>query len=195
MWVNLTPAEQVALRELDDLSDRAAAIVGATILEARLEERLRHAMCNLTIRSGQTLHDRMFNNSGALATFSGRINIAYMCGIYNESVWRDLNLIRDLRNDFAHQTEIGSFEDQSVAARSANLKACDVHFQNAQAGDRIMAVEETDDGLTFTFAIRDLESQLKDARRRYLLCVMYYTMLLKYPLVEKWQPHFDLPTG
>ena len=195
MWVNLTPEEQVALRELDDLSDRAAAIVGATILEARLDERLRHVMRDLAIKSGQTLHDRMFNNSGALATFSARINIAYMCGIYNESVWRDLNLIRDLRNDFAHQTAIGSFKDQSVVARCANLKACELHFRTAQAGDHIMSVDESVDGTTFTFTILGLESKLKDARQRYLLCIMYYTMLLRYPLVKKWQPHFDLPPG
>lgn len=193
MWVNLTPAEETALRELDGLSDRAAAIVGATILEARLEERLKHTLNDLVIKERQTLHTRMFNNAGPLGTFSARINIAYMCGIFEESVWRDLNLIRDLRNDFAHVTAVGSFKDQTVVDRCANLKACELHFRQAQAGDSLMQVEGVTGGQTFTFYILDLEKNLKDARQRYLLCIMYYAMLLKYPLVDKWRPHFDLP--
>jgi hypothetical protein len=54
MWINLSPAEVIAIKEMESLPDRAAGIVGAAMLDARLAERLKREAPDLVIKSGTT---------------------------------------------------------------------------------------------------------------------------------------------
>jgi hypothetical protein len=193
MWTNLDPAEVQAIQELDTVSDRAAAIVGATIVESRVLKLLQTKLVDLTVKSGLTLHKRMFDNTGPLGSFSARINLGFMCKLFDESVWRDLNVIRGIRNDFAHVTAMGSFDEPSVAARCANLKACDRYFRAHKAGDPLLMLDEDAKPPEFTFYAPDLDDRLKDARQRYLLCIRYYATFLTYLVAPVLVPHFDAP--
>lgn len=46
--------------------------------------------------------DELFNGYGPLSSFSGKINCAFAFKIIDESVHRDLDYIRKIRNHFAH---------------------------------------------------------------------------------------------
>ena len=185
MWVDLNGAELAVVRELEALPDRAAAIVGATILESRLEARLRKELADFTIKEKLTMHDRMFKSSGPLSAFSAQINLGFMLRLYDESAWRDMDRIRNIRNDFAHVTEIGSFNERSVADRCANFRACDTSFFDTDKESHLTCTvgANADVGLVgkLELFIHGVTEKLSNPRHRYLLCVMYYTAFLGLP--------------
>jgi hypothetical protein len=183
MWANLSPEEIAAISEMGSLPDRAAGIVGATILESRLGDRLKRETADFKIKERVTLHERMFTHSGPLGSFSARINLGFMLKIYGEQAWRDLDVIRGIRNDFAHLTGIGSFDTNTVKDRCANLKACETQFSEHKKGENwvISTAETSGVPLEMHMQIPDLNARLADARQRYLMCVQYYSVYLMYP--------------
>jgi hypothetical protein len=97
-------------------SDRAAAVLGASLLDARLEDVFR---TNLA-----TNHDLLLGRSGPLSTFSSRINLAFALRWIDADTSHDLDIIRDIRNDFAHHLDHElSFATESIAARCCNLRS------------------------------------------------------------------------
>lgn len=78
--------------------------------------------CEGTWYKEKKLHDDMFSSQSPLSTFSSRIKFAYYSGKIDIEVRRDLDIIRSIRNDFAHHPESMSFDTQSVRDRYNNLK-------------------------------------------------------------------------
>jgi len=97
-------------------TDRAAAVLGATLLDVRLEEVFRENFA--------ANHAELLGRSGPLATFSSRINLAFALQWLDEDTFHDLDVIRDIRNDFAHHLDHElSFATQSISDRSCNLRS------------------------------------------------------------------------
>jgi hypothetical protein len=80
-------------------SDRATALMFASFVEIHLERLLLSSM-----RSNLNSEDRrkVFQNEGPMASFSSKIVTAYALGLIGQKTRRDLDLIRLLRNEFAH---------------------------------------------------------------------------------------------
>jgi DNA-binding MltR family transcriptional regulator len=97
-------------------SDRAAAILAASFLEAYLAQFLKKFMIN-----DQQLCDNLLNGFGPLATFSARIKCAYAFGYIDEETRNNLNYIRKIRNEFAHNHELNSFADSPIPDLCQNL--------------------------------------------------------------------------
>jgi hypothetical protein len=80
-------------------SDRAAVILQTSnvenILESLLKTIMRQPLSN-------DIRDRMFDGSGPLSTFSQKIMFGYAFDLYGPMFRHDLDLIRELRNGFAH---------------------------------------------------------------------------------------------
>lgn len=63
---------------------------------------------NLNLSNKETLHKRLFRHNGPLSTFSARLDMAFALYLIGEKTRHDLDIIRDIRNDFAHDLEVGS---------------------------------------------------------------------------------------
>src|SRR5690348_9432004 len=99
--------------EFQGESDRACAILGAVILDEQLRALL-EAFC--IDDSGAVA--KLFKGPAApLATFSSRTSAAYALGLVPRSERRDLDLIRHIRNAFAHQLHGLSFESDEIKSR------------------------------------------------------------------------------
>lgn len=114
--------------ELVSQTDRGAAMLGAAYLDEALEEIFRAKLVDKTIKEGNTLLGRMLNpRGGVLGGFSARIDTALAMSLIGTHTHDDLHIIRDIRNDFAHDLEVGPldqplrFESASVAARCDRL--------------------------------------------------------------------------
>lgn len=92
-------------------SDRGCVIFCAAMLEDELESLLR-ANCLKAASVVKKVVDPMFQGYAPLSTFSAKIQVSYALGLIPEHVYEGLNLIRKLRNVFAH-------EKASVSFRSA----------------------------------------------------------------------------
>lgn len=100
-------------------SDRACAVLGGALLEARLE-----SLYNRRLRNYKT---ELLYNEGALAAFYARIHVARALAWISEDVRFDLDQIRLIRNDFAHNADHQlSFADQSIADRCRTLRVAQV---------------------------------------------------------------------
>jgi len=103
-------------------TDRAAAVLGAALLDVRLEDVFRAKLA--------ANHDALLGRSGPLATFSSRINLAFALQWIDQDTALDLNVIRDIRNDFAHHLDHElSFATQSISARCYNLRCSAAHLR------------------------------------------------------------------
>jgi hypothetical protein len=101
-----------ALKEIPKQRDRGAAIIATAILEEHLLEAIQSRL----ERHAHT-EKKMFNNDGALCTFSARIDLGVLIGLYPELFQRKLHLIRRIRNNFAHSMQPVSFKSQAADCR------------------------------------------------------------------------------
>ena len=100
----------------NEKNDRAIAIVGATFLDILLEHTLRAFLVD-----DEKEVDKLLQPDQPLGTFSGKITMVYCLGLIYRPVRDDLNLIRRIRNEFAHNL-YASFEDEKIKAWCSSLK-------------------------------------------------------------------------
>jgi DNA-binding MltR family transcriptional regulator len=108
------------LKEIETGPDRVAGIVAGSLLEDQLLRVLKDHM----IQDDKVLGE-MFQGVGPLATHSSRVKLAYLLQIIDEVVMKDLIIIKDIRNLFAHSLEPLSFGTQKIQDKCKNLKLID----------------------------------------------------------------------
>lgn len=113
-----------ASKELEGESDRAAAIVGASLLENLLESIFRKAM----IDHKEKEVENIFNVYGPLGSFKAKIDLSFLLGLFpHAKIYQDLNLIRKIRNEFAHGHKELSFAHNSIRDRMSNLNTLSLY--------------------------------------------------------------------
>jgi DNA-binding MltR family transcriptional regulator len=100
----------VVARTLMKESDRGCAIFGAAILHDDLE-RLFRAFFRNDEESIKHVINPLFQGFAPLATFSSRIQLAYAMGLISKDLKYRLDIVRRLRNDFAHESGPIDFDD------------------------------------------------------------------------------------
>jgi len=98
-------------------SDRAAAVVAGAFLEDHLTKAIQARM-----HKNEKIFREMFRPSGSLGNFGTKVDLGYMIGMYSEKVRRELQTVKEIRNEFAHKLKTKSFDCVRVKALSANLK-------------------------------------------------------------------------
>src|SRR4051794_24711234 len=96
--------------KLDNESDRASAVLCAAFLDHELEILLRRFMRDIKETN------ELFKQMQPLSTFSSKIKFAYVLGLIIPDAYHDLNLIRRIRNDFAHNRRARSFTETEIAS-------------------------------------------------------------------------------
>jgi hypothetical protein len=175
VWIATDDAEGAAIQELQSLPDRACAIVAAALLEARLESALKHALQDASLSNGATVHSRMFYPSGPLGSFGSKIELGFMIRLYSLPARKDIKIINDIRNKFAHKIRVSSFEN--VRNECFNLSNFEQHFflyGTSINPERHMMMAEP-----------DLDEHLKIPRHRFLMAVrLYAAALLTVPVTR-----------
>jgi hypothetical protein len=120
MW-NLISKEGVEefrsmMAEIQSGSDRAAAIVAAACVEDQLGEALRVVM-----EKDETVIRDMFRSSGPLGSFSAKISLGYLLGLYEKDMKKEIDTIKEIRNVFAHRRETTGFDAQRARDLANNL--------------------------------------------------------------------------
>jgi hypothetical protein len=98
-----------------DESDRGAAILAGSFAENALGHYLRFRM------QDEKVANELFAPLGPLASFSQRIAIAYAFGLISKQRYDDFELIRKIRNHFAHHPMDAKFADTEVQQLAARL--------------------------------------------------------------------------
>jgi DNA-binding MltR family transcriptional regulator len=109
-------------RELYGASDRAVAIMLGAFVEAALSKYLK-----AQLRQDMNAEQRsaVYDYDGPLGRFSAKIAMAFAMAAIGPVCRHDLDLIRIIRNGFAHSQKSIKFDDPETAAVCANLKTPD----------------------------------------------------------------------
>ena len=103
------------LADFNKETDRGSALAAAAMVDDLLEKTLRAFL--IENKGGHSLTTG-FN--APLGSFSARIAAAFALGLILEPEYRECELIRKIRNDFAHTVKV-SFDDSAVADRCREL--------------------------------------------------------------------------
>ncbi|TGK23323.1 hypothetical protein EHQ05_19220 [Leptospira yasudae] len=119
--------DDLLMDEFQKETDRAAVILTASLFDNSLNDLL-----NNFLISNSSTNDELFDGPNApLSTFSAKINVAYRVGLISNKFAHDLNLIRKIRNEFAHNIQGCSFENGKVRSRVLELlKNTNGHFKD-----------------------------------------------------------------
>lgn len=135
-----TTCEQI-IRRRDDLFDalskessRGVVLVSASFLEEALESLLR-ARFSIRHPKSKSSIDPLFKTFGPLSSFSAKIRISYAMDLIGEWVYRDLQIVREVRNRFAHSVELAQFDSPEVAHLTEKLKAADIAVTTITKGE------------------------------------------------------------
>lgn len=127
-------------------SDRAAAILGAAAIDDILERILKQVFV-----ANPTSKDELFDGPAApLGSSASRIELCHRLGLISGRLARDLDLVRRIRNDFAHNIASYDFSIDSVKARVGELAQSFQHFLEIYRGEKGFEVGVRGDFLLVT---------------------------------------------
>ena len=106
--------------EIKCASDRSCAIVCAAILDNSLQ----NILLSYLTEDSKTQNNNLFSQNGPLATFSSKIILSYRLGLISKYEHDKLNLIRKIRNYFAHDLSINKFECSCCKELLSQIKIC-----------------------------------------------------------------------
>jgi len=106
------------LKEFQGETDRGAALVGAALIDDRLERLLKSHFI-----SCKQANELLCSSTAPLGSFSARTKVAYCLGLITELEHNECNLIRRIRNEFAHKVHGLTFKDNKVFDLCNNLQA------------------------------------------------------------------------
>jgi hypothetical protein len=106
-WSNASIVE--SLQKLAERTDAAYVLITSSALEGFLEKALTAKMRTMTTKR----RGRLFK--GPLSTLAAKIDMAYAFEIIGDDVVNDFQVIRKIRNAFAHTTVLLHFNSQKVA--------------------------------------------------------------------------------
>ncbi len=107
--------EYSILSQISTESPRGMVLVAAAELDRLLLDLMKSFL-----RPGAGQNALLSDKNAPLATFSGKIAAAHALNLISDQEFKELNIIRRIRNDFAHEANV-SFESQSVKSRVREL--------------------------------------------------------------------------
>ena len=116
----------------------------------------------------------MFQSSGPLGSFSTKISLAYLMGLISEEFFKGLEIMRHIRNRFAHRTEIRSFDHQEISDRCFNFTLVDKYVADSNAG------LHGDPAALFLYEKRGAQNLLKRPKDRYALSAQIFSMGIQH---------------
>ncbi|WP_292656181.1 MltR family transcriptional regulator, partial [Nitratifractor sp.] len=105
------------VNELEKESDRGCALVAA----AYLENEITALLLGFFVEQGKSATKELFDFNGPLGTFSSKIKIAFALGLISKETQISLDVIRRIRNDFAHLQDPLNFDVKEILQKIDNL--------------------------------------------------------------------------
>jgi len=104
-------------QEIDGESDRAIAILTFSLLEGLIEKLLRTYLNN-DVRGGV---GKLFEPNNLLSGASKKLDLIFALHWIDKHLYDDINILKKIRNMFAHDIAIKSFDDVKISSRIQSL--------------------------------------------------------------------------
>jgi hypothetical protein len=94
-----------------DRGQAATVLTTISVVEGVFEEVLKSCMVMLS----KNMESRLFQGYGPLSTMAAKVDIAFALGLMSARDHADMQVIRKIRNEFAHSRAVTGFEEEIVA--------------------------------------------------------------------------------
>lgn len=184
VWHYRTDSEKDLITEIPKDSDRAAAIIAASLFEARLQEAIKFRM-----QRDPKIEERLFQPSGPLGAFSTKIDLAYMIGLISKAAHADAIHIKDIRNPFAHKLDVKNFKTNKIADKAKNLQLINslIALREDRKGGWVFTMDPTKKP---RMGIPDYNNARNDPKKRYLATIALFSFSLLYSEIPEHKPPF-----
>lgn len=115
--LNLVRSNAIVQQFHDLESDRAAAILAGSHVEQCLKEFIQLYM----VVEPQKAADILLNTRNSVSSFAANIEFVRACDWVTEDIKKDLNTIRHIRNEFAHNPDQNDFSEIPHCERFRNF--------------------------------------------------------------------------
>ncbi|WP_157980926.1 MltR family transcriptional regulator [Aliidiomarina shirensis] len=116
-FINKRSQEVLAFRKaLTKETDRGCALFATSYLDKALSDLLYCALAH-----DKKIKNDLFEGNAPLASFSSRIKLAFYLGKISKIERRDLDLLRKIRNEFAHNADAIDFEVEKIKSQCGEL--------------------------------------------------------------------------
>jgi DNA-binding MltR family transcriptional regulator len=115
-WITVSSEDKPILDEIEQQTDRAAALIAVAYLEQRLEAAIKAR----TLRDDK-VESKLYRGGGALGSLSVKIDLGLLLGVYTNKMHSFLHTIREIRNEFAHIPSPRDFKSQRIGDLTKNL--------------------------------------------------------------------------
>jgi DNA-binding MltR family transcriptional regulator len=125
--ITLSTEQKDALRAAlmgQDWHPIATAILGAVMLEHEVDLLLRRKF----LRRDDSAWETLVSEQGPLRTFSSKIITGFAFKLYDEKVKFDLDVVREIRNAFAHSRKMLNFDDPLIIAKLLSVRTLPPRF-------------------------------------------------------------------
>ena len=126
-----------------DESDRGFVLVLAAEAEQSIELALRSVFKRNKVP--KSVQDSLFDSNGPLATFSGKLKIAYSFGLMPLDDYRDVDFVRKIRNAAAHSEDDFDLSDPSLTKQIEQLKCVKPYLKKFTRHSLDHSLERTTD--------------------------------------------------
>ncbi len=116
--MRLADAADVAhfVAELQHESDRGLPLIGGALIDNLLADTLRFFFCE-----NKEVEKLLDGATAPLGTFSSRTLCCYVLGLIDEHEFKEIDLIRKVRNEFAHAKHGTSFKAARIESLCSSL--------------------------------------------------------------------------
>lgn len=122
----------LALSRAQKEPDRVLAIVCGAYIEDYLQRVLEQDLPGMNSK----LKEKLFTNTGPLSTVGARLDFARARNLINSEIHNDGILIARIRNRFAHNIHVDSFDDEKIVPLCDKLQSSEREIQDIRKRDR-----------------------------------------------------------
>jgi DNA-binding MltR family transcriptional regulator len=80
-------------------------------------------------RNDKKMWEKLLDERGPLRSFAAKITIGHAFGIYDAKVDHDLNIVRTIRNAFAHSKKLLDFDDKLLVPELLSAHCLDMKLK------------------------------------------------------------------
>lgn len=161
--------------EIERGSDRSVAILAGTIVETHVTALLRHS-----VQADDKLWESRTHPSAALGSFSIQIDLLYMMRRITEEAHRDLVLLKDIRNRFAHDLDVTDFTTERVKNKCMAMTLVDRYVVHSDAIHYQVQTHLNGQPSVFALGSNTALEELKHPKHRYLWACKVFSMALGF---------------
>jgi len=111
------------MRPGTEFEDRATVLIAGALLDQALEAAILTHFVNLNKNEKRDIFSGEVN--GPLSSFAHKIRISYALGIIGKNAKEDLNVIKAIRNAFAHAFDHVDFSTETIKLACEHIKVID----------------------------------------------------------------------